>query len=182
MTVHERPFGDVDTTRIKDVLLAHRDDPAFAPAISRIFGKRPAEELYDLRADPHEWTNLTATAQSATSIRVDWTDATSFESYQEVQQSTGECIDWATVSTVGADSTSTIAGGLAPSTTYCFRVRAGNRYDTGNGNSLTDWSNTASATTDEGTPDRSSAQTDAASASASDTRVCFASLQRRSSA
>ncbi|MFZ9630077.1 MAG: putative Ig domain-containing protein, partial [Ilumatobacteraceae bacterium] len=93
-------------------------------------------------------SNLTATALSASSIRVDWTDGTSFESYQEVQQSTGDCTNWATVSTVGANSTSTIVSGLQPSTSYCYRVRAGNRYDTGNGNSVTDWSNTGSATTD----------------------------------
>jgi hypothetical protein len=67
--VHERPFGDVDTTRIKDVLLAHRDDPAFAPAISRIFGKRPAEELYDLRRDPDQLTNVAADPAYATTLR-----------------------------------------------------------------------------------------------------------------
>jgi hypothetical protein len=66
--VHERPFGDVDTTRIKDVLLAHREDPAFAPYIARIFGKRPAEELYDLRRDPDQLTNVAGDPQYAETL------------------------------------------------------------------------------------------------------------------
>jgi arylsulfatase A-like enzyme len=59
-TVHERPFGDVDTTLVKDVLLAHQQDPAFAKFIALIFGKRPAEELYDLANDPHQLNNVAA--------------------------------------------------------------------------------------------------------------------------
>jgi arylsulfatase A-like enzyme len=56
--IHGRPFGDVDTTMVKDFLLAHQDDPAIAKHFSLIFGKRPAEELYDLRNDPHQLTNV----------------------------------------------------------------------------------------------------------------------------
>jgi arylsulfatase A-like enzyme len=56
--IHGRPFGDVDTTRVKDFLLANQDNPAMAAHITRIFGKRPAEELYDLRVDPHQLTNV----------------------------------------------------------------------------------------------------------------------------
>lgn len=56
--VHERPFGDVDTTLVKDYLLARRDDPAQAARFSLIFGKRPAEEFYDLRVDPEQLDNV----------------------------------------------------------------------------------------------------------------------------
>ena len=56
--IHGRPFGDVDTTRVKDFLLANQDNPAMAAHVARIFGKRPAEELYDLRVDPHQLTNV----------------------------------------------------------------------------------------------------------------------------
>lgn len=56
--VHGRPYGDVDTTLTKDLLLQHLKDPAFARAISLIFDKRPAEELYDLSKDPHQITNV----------------------------------------------------------------------------------------------------------------------------
>lgn len=58
--LHERPYGDVDTTKVKDFLLAHERDRAFAPQIALIFGKRPAEELYDLRKDPHQVVNVAA--------------------------------------------------------------------------------------------------------------------------
>jgi arylsulfatase A-like enzyme len=58
MFLHGRPFGDVDTTMVKDFLLAHQNDPAYAKHIALIFGKRPAEELYDLRNDPYQLTNV----------------------------------------------------------------------------------------------------------------------------
>ncbi|MGA0133900.1 MAG: sulfatase [Opitutales bacterium] len=57
--LHGRPFGDVDTTATKDFLLAHKDDLA-RPFFARIFGKRPSEELYDLRKDPHQLTDVAA--------------------------------------------------------------------------------------------------------------------------
>ncbi|MFM7252619.1 MAG: putative Ig domain-containing protein, partial [Ilumatobacteraceae bacterium] len=93
-------------------------------------------------------SGLAATTQSAMAIRLDWIDGTSFETYHEVQQSTGACTTWSAAATLGANSTSTIVGGLQPSTAYCFRVRAGNRFDTGSGNSVTGWTNVAGATTD----------------------------------
>ena len=58
--LHGRPFGDVDTTRTKDFLLAHQQDPQIAPFTKRIFDKRPAEELYDLHTDPHQLNNVVA--------------------------------------------------------------------------------------------------------------------------
>ena len=67
--IHGRPFGDVDTTRVKDFLLAHQKDPAYAPHIARIFGKRPAEELYDLRKDPHQLTNVASQSEYAAALR-----------------------------------------------------------------------------------------------------------------
>ena len=56
--IHGRPYGDVDTSRVKDYLLAHENDPADAKFIALTFLKRPAEELYDLRRDPDELTNV----------------------------------------------------------------------------------------------------------------------------
>jgi arylsulfatase A-like enzyme len=56
--IHGRPFGDVDTTQVKDFLLARQNDPAFARQFALIFGKRPAEELYDLRRDPQQINNV----------------------------------------------------------------------------------------------------------------------------
>ena len=56
--IHGRPFGDVDTTRGKDFLLGHFTDPNFAKHMALIFGRRPPEELYDLRKDPHQVENV----------------------------------------------------------------------------------------------------------------------------
>jgi len=56
--LHGRPYGDVDTTGVKDFLLAHQNEPAYARYMALIFGKRPAEEFYDLRRDPHQLTNV----------------------------------------------------------------------------------------------------------------------------
>ena len=67
--LHGRPYGDVDTTRVKDFLLAHQDDPAYARHITLIFGKRPAEELYDLRNDPAQIHNIAADARYADTLK-----------------------------------------------------------------------------------------------------------------
>lgn len=67
--LHGRPFGDVDTTATKDFLLAHQNDPAHARHIALIFAKRPAEELYDLRTDPHQVTNVAANANQAETLK-----------------------------------------------------------------------------------------------------------------
>lgn len=58
--LHGRPYGDVDTTETKDFLLAQAEDPRVRPFMERIFGKRPLEELYDLRKDPDQLTNVAA--------------------------------------------------------------------------------------------------------------------------
>lgn len=67
--LHGRPFGDVDTTRGKDFLLAHQSDPAYAKHIALIFGKRPAEELYDLRTDPEQVHNVATQATYANDLQ-----------------------------------------------------------------------------------------------------------------
>lgn len=56
--IHGRPYGDVDTTVTKDVILARQKDPTFVRYFDLIFGKRPAEELYDLARDPHQLVNV----------------------------------------------------------------------------------------------------------------------------
>lgn len=67
--LHGRPFGDVDTTGVKDFLLSHQNDPAYAKYIALIFGKRPAEELYDLRGDPHQLHNIAADVKHAETLK-----------------------------------------------------------------------------------------------------------------
>lgn len=51
-------FGDVDASPSKEVILNNRDKPSIAPFFQRAFEKRPAEELYVLRKDPHQLHNL----------------------------------------------------------------------------------------------------------------------------
>lgn len=67
--LHGRPYGDVDTTLVKDFLLAHQTDPVYAKHMSLIFGKRPAEELYDLRDDPHQLNNVANKPEYAEVLR-----------------------------------------------------------------------------------------------------------------
>lgn len=51
-------FGDLDASPTKAWLIEHRDDPGMKPYFDFAFGRRPAEELYDLRSDPHQMKNV----------------------------------------------------------------------------------------------------------------------------
>jgi len=51
-------YGDVDAAPAKSYLLKYRDDPKVAKLFELAFGKRPAEELYDLRKDPAQLNNV----------------------------------------------------------------------------------------------------------------------------
>ena len=53
-------FADMDASPTKAWLVAHRHDPAVKSYYERAFGKRPAEELYDLRKDPGQLHNVAA--------------------------------------------------------------------------------------------------------------------------
>jgi arylsulfatase A-like enzyme len=57
-------YGDVDAHMLhykspaKIYMLSHKDDPAIKSLFELSFGKRPAEELYDLRNDPFQLNNI----------------------------------------------------------------------------------------------------------------------------
>ena len=57
-------YGDCDITNryapSKGYMLEHRDEPQVRDLFALAFGKRPAEELYDLAADPYEMSNVAA--------------------------------------------------------------------------------------------------------------------------
>ena len=53
-------YRDIDPGPAKTFMMQHRGDPAVANLFELAFGKRPAEELYDLRSDPAELRNLAA--------------------------------------------------------------------------------------------------------------------------
>ncbi|MEO1998349.1 MAG: sulfatase/phosphatase domain-containing protein, partial [Planctomycetaceae bacterium] len=53
-------FGDLDASPTKALILTHRQEPQMAPFFELGFGRRPAEELYDLKSDPDQVHNLAA--------------------------------------------------------------------------------------------------------------------------
>jgi uncharacterized sulfatase len=58
-------YADCDGGPTKTYMIDHREDPKVAPLYELSFGKRPAEELYDCRTDPHQMKNLAADAAHA---------------------------------------------------------------------------------------------------------------------
>lgn len=52
------PYGDIDGGLTKTHMLERRNDPAIARLFALATAKRPAEELYDLRADPNQLNNV----------------------------------------------------------------------------------------------------------------------------
>jgi N-sulfoglucosamine sulfohydrolase len=51
-------FADTDNGPTKTFLMQHRDDPKVKKYFDLAFAKRPAEELYDLKADPDQLANV----------------------------------------------------------------------------------------------------------------------------
>ena len=51
-------YGDVDAAPTKSYMLKYRDDPKVKRLFELGFGKRPAEELYDLNKDPDQLNNV----------------------------------------------------------------------------------------------------------------------------
>lgn len=56
----EAPYRDVDASLTKSWLLIHRAEPEAARLLDLTLGLRPAEELYDVAADPDSLRNLAA--------------------------------------------------------------------------------------------------------------------------
>lgn len=63
--------GDVDGAPIKDFMEAPENQRRFPREFALSYGKRPAEELYDVRADPDQVNNLAAEpAHAATRVKL----------------------------------------------------------------------------------------------------------------
>jgi uncharacterized sulfatase len=58
-------FIDIDAGPTKAYVLDHRDEPQVAPCYEMACGKRPEEELYDLREDPDQLRNVADSPESA---------------------------------------------------------------------------------------------------------------------
>jgi hypothetical protein len=51
-------YSDVDAAPTKSYMLKYQNEPQVAKLFELAFGKRPAEELYDLRKDPDQLNNV----------------------------------------------------------------------------------------------------------------------------
>ena len=58
-------FADLDASPTKAWVALHRGDPGMERCFQYAFGRRPAEELYDLRKDPHHMQNVAGEADYA---------------------------------------------------------------------------------------------------------------------
>jgi len=58
-------YGDVDAAPTKSYMLKYRNDPKVGRLFELAFGKRPAEELYDLRKDSGQLNNVAERAEYA---------------------------------------------------------------------------------------------------------------------
>jgi arylsulfatase A-like enzyme len=56
---------DEDAGPTKAWLVTHRDDPKWKPFFDRAYGRRPREELFDLKSDPHQMRNVAADPKQA---------------------------------------------------------------------------------------------------------------------
>ena len=52
------PYGEIDSSPTKSFMMEHRDKHGVAHLAELAFGLRPAEELYDLKSDPNQLTNV----------------------------------------------------------------------------------------------------------------------------
>ncbi|MHC4636115.1 MAG: sulfatase family protein [Planctomycetota bacterium] len=51
-------YGDIDNSPTKTYMMQHKDDPKVTKLFELGFGKRPTEELYDVKKDPWQVRNL----------------------------------------------------------------------------------------------------------------------------
>jgi len=52
------PYGEIDDSPTKTFMMEHRNEHGVARLAELSFGMRPAEELYDLKKDPHQMNNV----------------------------------------------------------------------------------------------------------------------------
>jgi N-sulfoglucosamine sulfohydrolase len=65
MCARSIPFGEIDSSPTKAFMMEHRNEHGIARLAELAFGMRPAEELYDLRKDPHQVVNVAGSSEMA---------------------------------------------------------------------------------------------------------------------
>jgi len=60
------PYGDIDDSPTKQYMMKHKNEPGLTKLFELAFGKRPAEELYDLKKDPDQLNNVADKPEYAT--------------------------------------------------------------------------------------------------------------------
>jgi N-sulfoglucosamine sulfohydrolase len=69
-------YADMDASPTKAWLVEHRDDQQWKWHVDYAFGKRPGDELYDLKSDPHQIKNVAADPQYAEILKAQQTRLT----------------------------------------------------------------------------------------------------------
>lgn len=70
--VRSIPYGEIDPSPTKTFMMEHRHQHSIANLAELAFGMRPADELYELKSDPHQLKNLAeskAMAKTLASLR-----------------------------------------------------------------------------------------------------------------
>jgi hypothetical protein len=90
-------------------------------------GLAPSSEVISATTlvPPPQATSLVVAGTSTTTIALDWADVEDETGYR-IERSLGGDSSWATIATTGADITEHLDPGLAPNTTYRYRVVAMN--------------------------------------------------------
>jgi len=59
------PYGEIGSAPTKTFMMEHRNEHGVARLAELAFGMRPAEELYELKTDPHQMVNLAGSVRIA---------------------------------------------------------------------------------------------------------------------
>jgi uncharacterized sulfatase len=62
-------LADEDAGPTKAWIVTNRNDPKVKPIFEAVYGKRPKEELYDLRSDPDQMDNLANNPKHAQTVK-----------------------------------------------------------------------------------------------------------------
>ena len=88
------PYGEIDSSPTKTFLMEHRNEHGVARLAELAFGMRPAEELYDLKTDPHQMVNLAGSSRMAETQAVLRKQLFDHLEFTEDPRVVGGAVDW----------------------------------------------------------------------------------------